>query len=245
MHIEELALIDSTNSELLRRAAGGQFLHGSMLMAHAQTAGRGRSGRQWVSPPADAQYGNLYFSMMLELPVAVAQLPPLSLALGVSARRALALPSVQLKWPNDLQIDGQKLGGILAELARASSGSCQVVAGIGINIAMPHQAGTQIDQRYTDLHRHGVQVSARDLAARIGAHWCRAAQEFAAEGLAPFLQEFAEADALFGKSVRLSDAPDQHWHAAGIQADGALCLRNGDQQRLLRSGEASVRTVEP
>ena len=244
MHIEELALIDSTNSELLRRAAAGNFAHGHVLIAQAQSAGRGRSNRQWISPAGDAQSGNLYLSMMLELPNPIAQIAPLTLALGVAARRAIALDRVQLKWPNDLQIAGKKLGGILLEVAKTLPGASQLVAGIGINIRMPEQAGSQIDQHYTDLYRHGVIIATRDLAVRVTQQWLHAASEFTAQGLAGVATEFAQADALIGKSVQLSDAPEANWRAAGINADGALVLVNGDQRRLLRSGEASVR-AEP
>lgn len=244
MAIEELALIDSTNSELLRRAAQGRFVHAHVLTARAQSAGRGRSNRSWVSPAADVGLGNLYMSMMLEVTVPLAEVAPLTLALGVAARRAIGLAQVQLKWPNDLQIDGKKLGGILLEVAKATPTQSQLVAGIGINIRMPEQAASQIDQAYTDLHSQGVQLSAATLAARVAEQWLWASHEFAANGLAGFIAEFHDADALFGKLVQLSDTAEANWRAQGIGVDGALCLVNGAQRRYLRSGEASVRPTQ-
>lgn len=242
MVIEELALIDSTNSELLRRAAQGGFVHGHVLIARAQSAGRGRANRVWVSQGTDSGPGNLYMSMMLALPKPLSEVAALTLALGVAARRALGLAQVQLKWPNDLQINGKKLGGILLEVAKATPTASQLVAGIGINICLPAQAGRHIDQPYTDLHSQGVQRNANSLAVQIAEQWLRACQEFSSNGLQGFMAEFHEADALFGQPVQLIDSPDVDWRAQGIAADGTLCVVSGEQHRFLRSGEVSVRT---
>lgn len=241
MQIEALALIDSTNSELLRRAASGGFVRGHVLRARAQSAGRGRSNRRWISPGSESGAENLYLSMMLELAMPLADIAPLTLALGVAARRAIGLDQVQLKWPNDLQIAGKKLGGILVEVAKATPNVSQLVAGIGINIRMPESAAAPIDQAYTDLYTQGIQLSADALAARVAEHWHGACEEFAAHGLVGFMAEFHDADALFGHPLHLSDCPESLWWAQGIAADGALCLVNGEQRRFLRSGEASVR----
>jgi biotin-(acetyl-CoA carboxylase) ligase len=120
--IEWLEQIDSTNSELLRRVAVGAVRAPHTLVAAQQTQGRGRAGRAWLSGAE-----NLCLSMLIELPLPVAAIPPLTLALGVAARRALlhACPrlgrlKMQLKWPNDLYLNGVKLGGILLEVAKNS-----------------------------------------------------------------------------------------------------------------------------
>ena len=126
--VEVLTEIDSTNTELMRRARAGT-LSPTLLVALSQTAGRGRRGKAWVSAPGDS----LTFS--LGLPLAPADWSGLSLAVGVSLADSLH-PEVRLKWPNDLWWRGRKLGGILVETANQGTGRCAVV-GVGLNLTTP------------------------------------------------------------------------------------------------------------
>lgn len=127
--VRVVAETGSTNSDLVAGAAGG-LGEGTVLVAEAQSAGRGRMGRQWLSPPGAA----LTFSVLLR-PAAVPQalrawvplLAGVAVARGV---RAEATVDASLKWPNDVQVDGAKLAGILAEQA-----SDAIVVGIGINVS--------------------------------------------------------------------------------------------------------------
>jgi BirA family transcriptional regulator, biotin operon repressor / biotin---[acetyl-CoA-carboxylase] ligase len=258
--------IGSTQSELMRRAKlktddlfrSGETLNSSLsaqaLMARAQTAGKGRSGKTWHSP---ASGDNLYLSMLLPIAKPISELSGLSLVFGLAARRAIASASLEvsrerhdrlvspnvgkvaLKWPNDLQIDGKKIGGILVEIASHTSLQTWVVAGIGVNIAMP--TGAPIDQAYSSLHAHQITISARDLAHVICTQWWNVAAEFSAQGFAGFAQEFQQADALLGHEVFLNDAPEQIWIASGVDASGALCLQRGSELKHLQAGEVSVR----
>ncbi len=123
--VEILPEIDSTNSELMRRARAGQH-EPTLLVAERQTAGRGRMGRVWQSQPGDS----LTFS--LSLPFAPKDWSGLSLAVGLSLAESLH-PQVGLKWPNDLWVQERKLGGILVEAA-SMGGRSQVVVGVGLNI---------------------------------------------------------------------------------------------------------------
>ena len=137
--------------EALRRVeAGGRS--GLVCTAEQQTAGRGRRGREWISP-----FGrNLYVSTVWEFTQGAAALEGLSLAVGVAVAQALkglGLPEVQLKWPNDIQHEGKKLGGVLLEMVGDASRQCQVVVGIGVNVAMPGAAANAIDQAWTDISR--------------------------------------------------------------------------------------------
>src|SRR6187399_674407 len=127
--VEILPEVDSTNSELMRRARAGQ-LEPVLLVAERQTAGRGRLGRAWQAAPGES----LTFS--LGLPLAPADWSGLSLAVGVSLAESLH-PRVRLKWPNDLWLDERKLAGILIETASFGDGAGrrQAVIGVGINIA--------------------------------------------------------------------------------------------------------------
>jgi BirA family biotin operon repressor/biotin-[acetyl-CoA-carboxylase] ligase len=141
--------IDSTNAEVLRRAEAGAR-PGLVCTAERQSAGRGRRGRTWVSPYAS----NIYLSLLWEFEQGAAALEGLSLAVGVAAVQALSdcgVPAPQLKWPNDLLYDGEKLGGILLEMSGDAAGACRIVVGLGLNVRMPGQAAPAIDQAWTDV----------------------------------------------------------------------------------------------
>ncbi len=235
--IEWVDEIDSTNSELLRRAAAGLIATPHVLVAMRQTQGRGRAGRRWISPGPLQNAENLCLSMFVEVAVPITELAPLTLALGVAARRAL--PQVQLKWPNDLFLAGKKLGGILVEVAKTSANRCRVVAGIGINLRMPQ--AIEIDQEFTDLAEHDLYVSARDLAPKIAAQFLFAANDYAGFKLANFFTELRDADALIGRTLIVSDDPNTHWRGLGISAGGGLIVGYGDQVRELVAGEVRVR----
>lgn len=110
----------STNADLLREGEPG-----TVLIADEQTDGKGRLGRQWVSPKGS----QLAMSMVLEVPDPAPPFGLLSIAPGVAVTDVL--PEAQLKWPNDVQIRGKKIAGILSGLDLP-----RVVVGIGINVAM-------------------------------------------------------------------------------------------------------------
>ncbi|MGI9295270.1 MAG: biotin--[acetyl-CoA-carboxylase] ligase, partial [Pseudomonadales bacterium] len=127
--------VGSTNAEAMAQIAAGCG-SGYVCTAEQQSAGRGRRGRQWVSPYAR----NLYISAVWEYSQGAAVLEGMSLAVGVVVARALkacGVAPVQLKWPNDVLHEGAKLGGILLEMTGDAAGACQVVVGIGLNVSMP------------------------------------------------------------------------------------------------------------
>ncbi len=235
--IEWVDEIDSTNSELLRRAATGLTHVPQVLVATRQTQGRGRAGRSWISPGPLQNAENLCLSILMDVAVPLVELPPLTLALGVAARRAL--PQVQLKWPNDLFLYGKKLGGILVEVAKSSAQGCTVVAGIGINLRMPQTI--EIDQQFTDLARHDLYVSAQELAPIVVAHFLDAANDYAHYRLTNFLAEWREADALNGRELIVSDDPTAHWRGVGVSERGGLLVGLDARVRELLVGEVRVR----
>ncbi len=138
-HFPELG---STNDEAMRWASEGRAMHGALVTADAQTAGRGRLGRDWASPRG----AGIYASVVLRPPVGADALTwgALGLAVAVGLREGLIqwAPEVRLKWPNDLLCGGRKLAGILCETrwsgsfssSRTSSARPQVVVGFGINV---------------------------------------------------------------------------------------------------------------
>lgn len=133
--------VDSTNraaGELAQRGAP----EGAVVVADAQSAGRGRMGRRWESPAGE----NLYFSILLAPNVEPARVPQLALVAAVAVHEGLAAccPGVEarIKWPNDILVDGRKVAGVLCEASLEADRVHRVVLGIGINVngtSLPRQ----------------------------------------------------------------------------------------------------------
>ena len=141
-------VIDSTNTELLNQAASGA-VSGTCLAAELQTAGRGRRGRVWKS----ALGASLTFSLLWRFEIGAASLGGLSLAVGLAVANALRALGIdaELKWPNDIVVDGKKLGGILIETQGDMLGPMIAVIGVGLNVRLPESIKLTIDQPVTDL----------------------------------------------------------------------------------------------
>lgn len=237
--------IDSTNSELLRRAAPAQG--SDVLLAERQSGGRGRRGRAWASPLA----ANLYLSLSRHFSGGLARLGGLSLVAGVAAAdalHALGYRDVQLKWPNDLLVGTRKLGGILVEGGGEHAGPVRAVIGLGLNVRMPASSASAIDQPWIDLATIAADAmpSRNDIAAALLTQLLPALDRFDAEGLAPFLPRYAAHDALAGREVAVQVGDAVHdGTSLGIAEDGALRVRLRHGERTFHSGEVSVRARIP
>jgi len=237
--------IDSTNAGLLRRPMPGALAE--VLLAERQTGGRGRRGRDWISPLA----AHLYLSLQRGFEGGLARLGGLSLVAGVAAVeaiRALGIGAVQLKWPNDLVVVDaaglRKLGGILVEGGGEHAGPARAVLGIGVNVRMPEALAAAIDQPWIDLAActAGLPPTRDALAAALLAAWLPALDLFDREGLAPFRERFAGIDALAGAAIDVHDGNRTlHGIAAGIADDGALRVIVDGVERAFHAGEISVR----
>jgi BirA family biotin operon repressor/biotin-[acetyl-CoA-carboxylase] ligase len=238
--VELLPSVDSTNSELMRRARAGA-IEPVLLAADTQTAGRGRMGKGWHSQAGQS----LTFS--LALPLSPAQWTGLSLAVGVSLAESLH-PEVRLKWPNDLWLQGRKLGGILVETAHHGEGPQQprvVVIGVGINIARPEAAavaaisGAPSPVPPAGLAEICMGQTAGETMGAVVPVLVRDVLRFEAEGFAAFAERFEARDALQGRMVTLSDG--SHGRADGVDATGALRVLTDSGLRVVSSAEVSVR----
>ncbi|HSI55457.1 MAG: biotin--[acetyl-CoA-carboxylase] ligase [Ramlibacter sp.] len=232
--VEVLPEVDSTNSELMRRARAGQ-LEPVLLVAEHQKAGRGRLGRTWASRPGES----LTFSLGLTL--APQDWSGLSLAVGVSLAEALH-PQVQLKWPNDLWLQDRKLGGILIETASFGEGSSAgryAVIGIGINVAPQDAAGLSTPP--AALQDLLPRASAPDVLLRIMTPLVQSVQAFGQFGFAPFQARFNARDALRDREVILSDGTSGTAH--GASESGALLVHTARGMNTVTSSEVSVRPV--
>ena len=242
VNLEVCESLDSTNSELMRRARAGQ-LQPTLLVARHQTAGRGRLGRQWLSGSgltdananADAEGASLTFS--LGLPLAPANWSGLSLAVGVSIAASLHT-ELQLKWPNDLWLHQRKLGGILIETA-ALDGGRQAIIGVGINLGARGNTGLARAPAWLEELLPGI--DAPQALLRIAAPLVQAIRDFELLGFAPFQPGFAQRDALMGASLTLSDGTCGI--AQGVNAEGALLLSTADGLQAVTSSEVSLRPV--
>jgi BirA family biotin operon repressor/biotin-[acetyl-CoA-carboxylase] ligase len=236
--------IDSTNSELLRRAAHDDAADLLACCAETQSAGRGRRGREWRSPLG----GNLYFSVLKRFDRGMGALTGLSLAAGTAVVAALAdcaVGEVGLKWPNDVLARGRKLAGVLIELGGEFLGPSHAVIGIGINLRLPAAVVVAIDQPAIDIATlTGGDVPSRNrLAGRLLGHLIDALDRFADQGFEPFRAEYDRFDLLRGAAVRVHDARGAHdGVATGIDARGALCVRHAEGIAAYDSADVSVRT---
>jgi BirA family biotin operon repressor/biotin-[acetyl-CoA-carboxylase] ligase len=236
--------VGSTNTILMGRPFG-TVGSADVLLAEYQTAGRGRRGRTWLAPPG----GAICLSMSWVFGQVPRDLGALGLVIGVCAIRALkslGLPQVRLKWPNDLLIDGRKLGGILIELRAESAGPACVVIGIGLNVALGADLLNRIEAvglAPADLVSAGLRdVSRNRVAAALIAEFIGGLLAFEVDGLRPFVEEWVQADALRGRAVTVSGADTAaKGIARGIDLDGALLVETPSGLLRFISGDVSVR----
>lgn len=232
--VEVLPQVDSTNTELMRRARAGR-LEPVLLVAERQTAGRGRLGRNWASDAGQS----LTFSLGLAL--APGDWSGLSLAVGVALAEALH-PAVQLKWPNDLWVGDRKLGGILVEtasFANAADARRYAVVGVGLNIAPRASDGLSTPPAATAELLPGL--DAGEVLLRIAPPLVAAVQAFESFGFAPFQARFQARDALRERLVTLSDGVQGTAH--GVSEGGALLVHTAEGMRAVSSAEVSVRPL--
>ena len=233
--------IDSTNTALLERAAK-QPIDGNVLTAEAQTAGRGRRGREWLSP-----FGrNLAVSIGFRSQQPPARLGALSLVVGLAVRQALldaGVEGVELKWPNDVLLQGRKLGGILIELVRATV-PVEVVIGIGVNIGGRATIAARVDQSVADVAEQIARPVRNELLARLLNHVVASCQRFEGVGFGPFRKAWQDAHRYQGTNVVVTKAGSADATAGtvlGVTAGGALLLRTPAGVEEFNSGEVTLR----
>ena len=237
-----IAVIDSTNQYMMSRLADWQ--KGECLLAECQTSGRGRRGRQWVSPFA----GQMIMSLYWRLESGFAAAMGLSLVVGVALAetlQALNYPDVGLKWPNDLYARGEKLAGILVEMSAIAGGSCHVVVGVGLNLTMPVELGAHIGQPWTSLARLRSEPLQRNLlTATFIQNLRRALESFEQDGLAPFVERWNRLDIYRDKPVQLTLGEQQISGVVhGINPQGGLVLERNDTLEVYMGGEISLRGI--
>lgn len=234
--------VDSTSTRLGVLAREGAA-SGTVCIAEAQTGGRGRIGRSWLSPFA----GSVCLSLLWHFDD-LSALSGLSLAVGVAAVRALeacGLKGIGLKWPNDLLWRDRKLGGILLEVSGEVHGRHAAVIGMGLNVHISSQAGKDIDQAWTDLGTiaNGPPPGRNLLIASLLNELVGLLQSYPEAGLPAYLEQWNALHCMQGRPVVLQQgAAAIRGVVQGVDPVGMLLLRleNGEQ-RAFASGDVRVR----
>lgn len=241
--VESHQIIDSTNQQLLNKAA--LLNKGHSCFAEYQSAGRGRRGKKWVSP-----YGShLYVSSYWRLDAGIQAASGLSLVIGIAVARtlqAIGINNVQLKWPNDVYVDNKKIAGILVEMIATAGGECHLVIGLGLNVNMPVQASVEIDQAWTDISQQlQVNVDRNELASAYLVHLVAVLEIFEQQGFAAFMAEWNQLDAFKAQKVNLLFAnKTQTGLNQGVDKTGALLIHIDGEVRSFTGGEVSLRRSE-
>lgn len=230
----------STNADLLQSIA--KLRGPQLLIAEAQTAGRGRAGRSWHSEPGEA----LTFSLAWKFNLGAQSLLGLPLAVGVVIAESLAQfgADVRLKWPNDVLRNGKKVAGVLIETANVGD-QLWAVIGIGINLAMPEQLAALIGRPVAALP--SLSSERNRVMATLLNGLAEAMQVFAEQGFMGFRERWNVLHAYAGQQVVILDGDKivQQGQAIGVDDSGRLLLQaaTGELSTVL-AGDVSLRMRE-
>ena len=208
-----------------------------VCLAEYQTAGRGRRGRRWQAGYAQ----NLLLSLRHRYPSWPTDLPALSPLIGLAVARSLAADGIpaRVKWPNDIWLEGRKLGGVLVETRGEAQSGCELIVGLGLNV---HMQSATVDQPWHSLALAGLARPRAALASRLIAALEQALEDFPRRPLAGQLAAYAPFDALQGQDLAIEDAGARIEGAyRGLSARAGLRLQTATGEREFVVGEVSVR----
>lgn len=243
--VETVLETGSTSADLLQRARRSQPASPILRAALLQSAGRGRLGRRWHASAGAA----LLFSLAIPMKTAAARIAAATLVCGIGvaeALRAAGVP-VALKWPNDLLLDGRKLGGVLCELALDGQGRRTLVVGVGVNLRLDPATRDSIGQPAAALDEVLPDAASRReiLVGRLATSIVDVLRRFEEDGFVPlqprFMALFAHRDAsvdLFEIGVRVASG-----RALGVDGEGRLLLETEEGLRICSGGEMTLRVV--
>ncbi|WP_181299127.1 bifunctional biotin--[acetyl-CoA-carboxylase] ligase/biotin operon repressor BirA [Pseudomonas sp. Q2-TVG4-2] len=233
--------VDSTNAEAFRLLQSGMAAP-FVILAEGQTAGRGRRGRPWASPPAQ----NIYYTLALKISNGPQGLSGLSLVVGLAVLQALrhaGINNAGLKWPNDIYANGKKIAGILLELTGDPADVCHVIIGIGINVNMAATA-VEIDQPWTSVRAQtGVLANRSELVNLVSESLHLYLSRHAQEGFSSLRDDWEANNLWQGKLCTLSTGSQQvKGLMIGVNEFGALrLLVDGQGEQHFSGGELSLR----
>ncbi|BDG01621.1 biotin--[acetyl-CoA-carboxylase] ligase [Anaeromyxobacter oryzae] len=234
---EELGSTSDRAKELADEGAA----HGEVVVAETQTAGRGRRGRTWISPPRR----NLYFSVVLRPDLPPARAAELTLVASLAICDALRQAGVDagIKWPNDVLVGGKKIAGILTELAAEPDRVHWVVVGVGVNVnARVEDFPAELREEATSvaIERHEPAPRALFAAACLTAleGWIDVHAE---QGFAPIRNAWRERSVTLGRQVLVrSDGREIAGVAEDIDEQGALLVRTPERVERILAGDVHL-----
>jgi BirA family transcriptional regulator, biotin operon repressor / biotin---[acetyl-CoA-carboxylase] ligase len=224
--------VDSTNRVAMELSQAGEP-EGAVVIAEEQTAGRGRSGRIWHSERATG----IYATIILRPKLAPVQAPLLTMMAGLSAHSAVQAQTrldVDLKWPNDLLINGKKVGGILTEMYAEPNQIRFVVVGIGLNVNQEKFPG-ELSAIATSLRAESGRSQSRlELLVRLLREFETDYNRFLAEGPASVIERFSEVSSYArGKRVRVTNGRESFTGiTAGLGPEGLLLVKRDSGQEV-------------
>ena len=232
--------IDSTNSELSRLSPVPHAA--TVCRAESQSAGRGRRGRDWVSPFGSS----IYMSVAWQFSGGVEVLEGLSLAVGAILCETLddmGVEGLSLKWPNDVLLGGKKLAGVLIEMSGDASGPCTAIIGMGVNVRLPDGAAAGIEQPWADLtQKSGETVSRNKVVSSLLSRLLPALSLYEQGGFAEWVDRWRALDAYADRPVTIESAGKSIAGVArGVDARGALLLETESGLHAMHGGEVSLR----
>ena len=235
--------MDSTNRAAIELGFAGEP-EGTVVMAEEQTAGRGRAGRSWHSEKGTG----LYVSILLRPRLAPAQTPLLTMLAGISAQAAVEAVTglaPELKWPNDLLLNGKKLGGILTEMHAEPSAVRFVVVGIGINTNQ-EKFPAELAAIATSLRKESGRITFRlELLVRLLSQFESDYSRFLSEGARFVVERFQEVSNFAkGRRVRVDTGLESYvGTTAGLSPDGLLLVKreNGPATTVIAGDVTEVR----
>ena len=224
-------IISSTNEWILQNIPS--LKKGDLCVAEYQTAGRGRRGRQWLSPFAGQIMFSFYWTFDPKKSI-----EGLSLVIGLAIAEVL---NVQVKWPNDILFDGRKLGGILVEIANHKNGMLNLVIGVGINVSLPKQ--TEISQPYAEICEIDPDVDRQTLLPKLIQHLYIRLNIFEKNGInAEFQRAWQSYNAFSNNEVNvLTEQGAISGIEQGIDERGYLKVLCGNKIQMFNGGEVSLR----
>ncbi len=244
----ELALsLDSTNSAMMHKAEDN--LHDKHIcFAEMQTSGRGRRGRQWLSPFAR----NLYCSVVWPFSQGIAAIQGLSLVVGLAVQRVVekhGIAQAGLKWPNDILVKHEgvfaKLGGILIEITGDVTDNCQVVIGIGLNLDVQQKDQALLDQKAVGLKQLGFHGSRNQLAADLVNELVAVLTQFSNTGFAPFQEPWNAVDCFRDQPLKVMlPSSDMEGTGCGVNGQGEYQLDTPAGIQVVNAGEVSLRLTQ-
>lgn len=240
--------VDSTNDRIKERARNGAE-QGLVISAGHQTAGKGRIGRKWESPTHDS----ISTSMLLRPEdISLEAIPTITVVAAMAVRDAVSRLyglEGQIKWPNDIVINGKKICGILTEMEMREGKVWYVVVGIGVNVhnkSFPEDIAFKATSIDLELSKTSVETGHRsELTKEIWISFQKYYNIFIeTQNMAGLKEEYERYLANRGNRVRIEAQEDSYEATAlGITDRGELIVSVEGEERIIRTGEVSVRGI--